>query len=271
MSEESSYFIVLKNPESFDLQRLADTLASSLSMLRVDAIMHLKNYWGLLHKTDEMGKAQELQERLMKEGVETFVLHSAKIKQLPEVKVLKKASLEQHGLVFEGDEQEKSLPWDNFVLLGAGQVIEIEDVKKTAVGDGHYARHLATTGVSFVTAVRISANRLKGKEVVERKTGTTYVLDLIAREDSESIRIIGNSFNYSCLGDKMEYNMPLNFKNLYQVISMLLPNIIRNQGARAIDNDDMAKMKYSGESNYDHEMLWLMQLTGRETPGIQQS
>jgi len=235
-------------------------------MLKVDAVMHLKNFWGLLHKTDEIDRAQELQEKLKQWGIETFILHASKIKKLPAAKVLKKASLEQHGLVFEEEEQEKSLPWNSFVLISAGQVIEIESVKKKTVGDGHYARHLATTGVSLVTAVRISADRLKGKEVIEKKAGTTFLLDLIARENLESIRIIGNSFNYSCLGDRMGYNMSMNFKILYQVISMLLPNVIKNQGARAIDTDDMAKMKYSSENSYDHEMLWLMQLIDRETP-----
>jgi hypothetical protein len=265
VNDESSYFVVLKNPGSFNHSSLADALASSLSVLKVDIVMHLQNYWGLLHKTQEIDKAQELQEKLRQWGIETFVLHSSKIKKLPEAKVLKKASLEQHGLVFEEEGQRKSLPWNSFVLVCAGQVIEIETVKRRTVGDGHYAKHLATTGVSFVSAVRISADRLKGKEVIEKKPGATFLLDLIARENSESIRIIGNSFNYSCLGDKMEYNMPLNFKTLYQIISMLLTDVIKNQGARAIDTDDMAKMKYPSESSYDHEMLWLMQLTGRET------
>jgi len=235
-------------------------------MLKVDAVMHLKNYWGLLHKTDEIDSAQELQEKLRQWGIETFVLPASEIKKLPGAKVLKKASIEQHGLVFEEEGQEKSLPWNSFVLISAGQVIEIESVKRKKIGDGHYARHLAATGVRFVTAVRISADRLKGKEVVEKKTGTTFLLDLIARENSESVRIIGNSFNYSCLGDRMGYNMPLNFKNLYQVISEFLTDVIKNQGARAIDTDDIAKTKYSSESSYDNEMLWLMQLIGRETP-----
>jgi len=266
VNDESSYFVVLKNPGSFNHTSLADALASSLSVLKVDAVMHLKNFWGLLHKTQEIDRAQELKEKLRQWGIETFVISAPKIKQLPAVKVLKQASLEEHGLAFEEEGQKKSLPWNSFVLVCAGQVIEIEIVKRRTVGNGHYAKHLATTGVSFVSAVRMNADRLKGKEVIEKKPGTTFVLDLIARENSESIRIIGNSFNYSCLGDRMEYNMPMNFKNLYQVISMLLPNVIKNQGARAIDTDDMAKMKYIGESSYDHEMLWLMQLTGRETP-----
>ena len=263
MNDETFYFVVLKNPDSFDLQRLADVLASSLSVLKVDAVMHLKNFWGLLHKTQEIGRAQELQEKLWQEGIETFVLSTSEIKQLPAVKVLKQASLEEHGLAFEEEGQKKSLPWNSFVLVCAGQVIEIETVKKRTVGDGHYAKHLVTTGVSFVSAVRISADRLKGKEVIEKKTGATFLLDLIAGENSESIRIIGNSFNYSCLGDRMGYNVLMNFKNLYQEISKFLTNVIKNQGVRAIDTDDMAKMKYMSENSYENEMLWLMQLIGR--------
>lgn len=265
MNDESFYFVVLKNPDSFDLQRLADALASSLSVLKVDAVMHLKNFWGLLHKTQEIGRAQELQEKLWQEGVETFVLSTSEIKQLPAVKVLKQAFLEEHGLAFEEEGQKRILPWNSFVLVCAGQVIEIETVKKRTVGNGHYAKHLVTTGVSFVSAVRISADRLKGKEVIEKKTGETFLLDLIAGENSESIRIVGNSFNYSCLGDRMGYNVLMNFKSLYKDISKFLTNVVKNQGVRAIDTDDMAKMKYTSENSYENEMLWLMQLIGRQT------
>ncbi|UCC41585.1 MAG: hypothetical protein JSV96_09290 [Candidatus Aminicenantes bacterium] len=263
MNDEPFYFVVLKNPGSFNHNSLADALASSLSVLKVDAVMHLKNFWGLLHKTQEIERAQELQEKLRQWGIETFVISTPEIKQLPAVKVLKQASLEEHGLAFEEEGQKKSVPWNSFVLVCAGQVIEIETVKRRTVGDGHYAKHLVTTGVSFVSAVRISADRLKGKEVIEKKPGTTFLLDLIAAENSESIRIIGNSFNYSCLGDRMGYNVLMNFKNLYQEISKSMINVVKNQGARAIDTDDMAKLKYTSENSFENEMLWLMQLTSR--------
>ncbi|NIM58865.1 MAG: hypothetical protein GTO16_07985 [Candidatus Aminicenantes bacterium] len=265
MTDKPFYFVVLRNPSRFNHSSLADALASSLSVLKVDAVMHLKNYWGLLHKTQEIEKAQKLQEKLREWGIDTFVISTAEVKQLPAVKVLKQASLEEHGLAFEEEGQKKSLPWNSFVLVGAGQVIEIETVKKRTVGDGHYAKHLATTGISFVSAVRISADRHKGKEVIEKKPGTTFLLDLIARENSESIRIKGNSFNYSCLGDKMGYNVLINFKNLYQEISNFLTDVVKNQGARSIDADDMAKLKYISENSYENEMLWLMQLTRKST------
>lgn len=263
MNDEPFYFVVLKNPGRFNHTSLADALASGLSVLKVDAVMHLKNYWGLLHKTQEIDKAQELQETLREWGIDTFVISTPEIKHLPAVKVLKQASLDEQGLAFDEEGQQKSLPWNSFVLVCAGQVIEIETVKKRTVGDGHYAKHLVTTGVSFVSAVRISADRLKGKEVVEKKPGATFLLDLIARENSESIRIIGNSFNYSCLGDRMGYNVLTNFKNLYQEISKFLTDVVKNQGARSIDADDMAKLKYISENSYENEMLWLMQLTRR--------
>ena len=265
MNDESFYFVVLKNPGRFNHTSLADALASSISVLKVDAVMHLKNYWGLLHKTQEIDKAHELQEKLRQWGIETFVISTSEIKQLPAVKVLKQASLEEHGLAFEEEGQKKSLPWNSFVLVCAGQVIEIETVKRRTVGDGHYAKHLVTTGISFVSAVRISADRLKGKEVIEKKPSATFLLDLIARENSESIRIIGNSFNYSCLGDKMGYNVLTNFKNLYQEISKFLTDVVRNQGARSIGAEDLAKLKYISENSYENEMLWLMQLTGRDS------
>jgi hypothetical protein len=261
MSDEPSYFVTLSRPDSFDLQKLADVLMPFLAMPRMDVVMRLKNSWGLLHNTQERHQAQKLQERLKQEGFETFILSASEMKKVPPPKVLKKARMERDGLVLEEESQEKSLPWNSFSLICAGQVLETTSVKKRAIGDAKVARRVAETGLTPITAMRISHARLKGKEVIEKKTSTNYILDLVARGDSDSIRIMGELFNYSYLGDRMGYNVTMNFKYLYMDVSEFLTNAIKNQGAHAIEANDMAKTRYTDARHYENEKQWLMQLT----------
>lgn len=260
MPDEPSYVVTLSHPESFDLQRLADVLAPFLSMPRLDVVMQLKRTWGLLHNTGDMNEAQQFQADLSHEGIESFILNASEMKEVPSLKVLKEARVESVGLVLEEENQEKSLPWDSFGLMCAGQVLATTQVKKRAIGDAKVARRMAETGLTPLTAVRISHARLKGKEVIEKKTSTSFLLDLIAFDDSESIRILGESFNYSYLKERMGYNAPMNFRNLYTDISKLLPTVIKNQGARAMEANDMSKMRYTDMSHFENERRWLMQL-----------
>jgi hypothetical protein len=260
MHDSPSYIVILSQPESYDLQKLADILAPFLSMPRMDVVMQLKRTWGLLHRTQDMNEAQNLQAELNQESIETFILDASEMKEAPSLKVLKEARVEREGLVFKEEDQEKSLSWDSFGLMCAGQVLAMTQVKKRTIGDAKVARRVAETGLTPLTALRISHARLKGKEVVEKKTSTSFLLDLIAADDSESIRILGESFNYSCLKERMGYNVPMNFKNLYTDISKLLPSVIKNQGAWAMEADDMAKMRYTDVSHYENEKRWLMQL-----------
>jgi len=51
--------------------------------------------------------------------------------------------------------------------------------------------------------------------------------------------------------------------HIWKITAFLL-NAVKNQGARAIDTDGRAKMKYTNESSYENEIIWLLQLTGRQ-------
>lgn len=266
MKEESSCLVVLSCADSFDLQRLAAVLTPFLSAPQLDVVMGLKRSWGLLHKTQEINQAQQLQEKLKQEGIESFILGASEMKKAPSPKALKKAAVESYGLVFEEEGQEKSLPWNSIGLVCAGQVLESTRVKKRTIGDAQVARRVAETGLTPLTAMRISHARLKGKEVIEKKTSTSYILDLVAGDDQESIRIMGETFNFSYLGDRMGYNVPMNFKNLYMDISQFLTSAIKNRGIRAMEANDMMKMRYTDAGHYENEKLWLMQLMGRILP-----
>lgn len=263
MESSELYYIVLLQPEKFDLQALSDLITPILSVPQADITLRLKNSWGLLHSTPSLPEAQNFSDYLTQEGFPVFILPEHELKQLPVPLVLKKAVPEERGLTYEQEGREKNLPWDAVSLLGAGQVIESSSSKKRVIGDGNIAHNIAFTGISFVTAVRISHDRLKGKEVTEKKTSTRFFLDLIANGRAESIRIMGESFNYAFLGSRLGYNVMQNFTNLLNDMISNLPDVLMNQGAQAFQSGQMNKTKYLEARYYASEMLWLRQLVGR--------
>lgn len=261
MANKSSYFVVLNRQEDFDPQNLADILSSTLSIPRFDAINRLKHYWGILHETEEKYNAQDLQKKLQKEGLETFVLHVSELKAVPTPIILRKAIPDANGLSFEDKGQSKLLPWSNFILLCAGQVEESRMVTKMAAPDGKVGRWLALTGLTPITAVAIASEGAKRREETKKETNFNFYLDLVAKDDFESVRILGNSFDYSYLGARKEYNVLLNFKNLVLDIAGFLPDIIRNQGVHALETEaTMQNFQYNSLDAYEYEKLWLLQL-----------
>jgi hypothetical protein len=262
MTDEPSYFVVLNQIGHFDLQGLADVLSRSLGMHRLDATTHLKRSWGLLRKTPVLEKAQALKQEFKQAGIETFVLPAAELKRVPQARVLKKAIPKPEGLSYEEGGQGKSLPWNKVILLCAGEVEEIMRVKETLPPDGKAKKWLMRTGLSVTTAVAISYERSKKREVTKVEASSTYYLDIIAKDGFESIQILGDSFDYSYLGSRMVYNARLNFKSLVLDVGKFLTDVTMNQGMRAMNSGAMMReLKYGGYDDYENEKLWLMQLS----------
>jgi hypothetical protein len=228
----------------------------------MDAATQLKHSWGLLYKTHVIEEAEELQEALEQAEVETFLLPAAKLRKPPEPIVLRNATLQQDGVSFQDKGYEKFLQWSNVVLLCAGEIEETMQTTERLPPDGKAKKWLLRTGLTPVTAVAIQHERSKVREVTKDRTESSYYLDIVAGNDYDSLRIHGDSFDYSCLGSKMAYNALMNFKILALDTAKYLTYAIRNQGMRAMEAQTVGQgYKYSGLEDFEKEKLWLVQLT----------
>jgi len=263
MGRETAYFVVLRRPESFEPEKLAETLMSILPGTRLDIALRLRRSWGLLHSTPEIAEAEKVGEHVSRAGFETFILPASEMIQSPPPRILKKAVPGPEGLTFQEGEEPRRLPWNHVLILGCGQVIDTSRKKRRLIGEARVARTLATTGLSMVSAVRISHRRIKGKTVDEKLTGTGYCLDLVTDDRADGVRIAGEAFDYACLGERKGYGVLNNFRLLYRDIARHLPDVRRNQGARAMDSGDVMKSRYADMDKYTREIHWLRQLETR--------
>ena len=262
MNEGIFYYVVLGNRDAFDLQKLADAMSRASGMVRLDALSYIRSHWGILYRTQDMEKAQELRQKLEQEGVKTFILDNLRLKAISSPKLLKKVIPRPEGLVLDERGQEKILPWDSFVLICAGQVEESIMVKKKLSAGGDTARKIASLTVFLTTGIPISAKDTKPKEEVKKETSSNYYLDIIAKENSESLSISGYSFDYSYLGTRKQYNAFANFANLVRDITGFLPNAVRNRGVRSLEQGGgtFRDFRYRSIEEYKAEELWLLQL-----------
>ena len=261
MNDKPSYYLILKNPDDLVQARLAEVLSRYLNMHRLDATTRVKRFWGLLHKTVKLEKAEELKRAFDEAGIATFILPAKELKSLPSPRVFRKAVPESQGLTFQQEGQNDLLPWNHVVLLCAGQIGKAERVKETLPPDGKAKKWLMRTGLSVTTAVAISYERSKERQVTKERTTASLCLDLIAIDASKSVRIVGDSFDYTYLADRMQYNVLFNFKNLVMDVAGFLPEVIKNRGFRALETEPtMRNVVYDSAKDFETEKLWLMQL-----------
>ena len=262
MTAEGFYFVVLNSVDHFDLPTLADILSRTLGIHRMDAATQLRHSWGLLYKTNVIEEAEELQEAFEQIQIETFVLPASRLRKPPQPIVVRKAVPQQDCVVFQDKGYEKFLKWRSIILLCAGEVEETLQTTERLPPDGKAKKWLFRTGLTPITAVAIQHERSKVREVTKERTESKYYLDLIAQDDCDSLRILGDSFDYSCLGSKMAYNTLINFKMLALDIAELLTHATKNQGMRAMEAQTVSQgSKYGSLQDFENEKLWLMQLT----------
>ncbi|MBW2172723.1 MAG: hypothetical protein JRF69_12275 [Deltaproteobacteria bacterium] len=262
MTAEGSYFVVLNSIDHFDLPALADILSRTSGIHRMDATTQLKHSWGLLYKTDVIEEAEELQQAFGQIEIETFVLPASRLRKPPQPIVLRKAVPKADGLAFQDKGYDKFLKWSSVILLCAGEIEEILRTTERLPPNGKVKKWLFRTGLTPITAVAIQHERSKTREVTKHRSESRYYLDLIATDDCDSLRIIGDSFDYSCLGSKMAYNVLNNFKTLAVDIAKYLTYVTKNQGMRAMEAQTIAQgSKYGSLDDFENEKLWLMQLT----------
>jgi hypothetical protein len=261
MANNPFYFVVLNSVDQFDLPTLADILSRTLGIHRMDAATQLRHSWGLIYKTDVIEEAEELQEACGQTEIETFVLPASKLRKPPQPIVLRKAVPQQDGLAFQDKGYEKFLKWSSVILLCAGEIEETLQTTERLPPDGKAKKWLLRTGLTPLTAVAIQHERSKVREVTKDRTESKYYLDLIATDDCDSLRILGDSFDYSCLGSKMAYNTLMNFKTLALDIGRLLTHATKNQGMRVMEARAVTQgSKYGSLDDFENEKLWLMQL-----------
>ncbi len=280
---KETFCVILRRADSFPLQELAALLSGAFGVPVHDAAAGLRRNWGLLLKTDELGRAKGLSQRLAVAGFDSFIIAASELRQLPPLKNIRKASFSERGLIIEtglgpaGCAGQAEIPWGSFAsaLVCAGSFIE-EEVSISGGAQGPQdgpgikisdivksAAFTIATGMPSLGKLKPGQKKDKGGAPAKRQ-GLSHYLDIISpgglSPGGVAFRVCGESFDYSYLGGGKEYSSLLNFGKLARDVLSFLPQAVKNRGAVALGNGTGAGIRYAGKDEYEAERFWLLQL-----------
>ena len=159
--------------------------------------------------------------------------------------------------------------WRNVVLVSCGFAGEGEHIT-SATDIEYYGKRQASRSLSygFSSMGRVISRAADGIRKTMRAdakshqpTKVHWLLDLFLKKPQEKhLRIVGNGFNYNCLGqDKVPHSLG-NFITLIKKICSYSQHTFSNRGVTGILAEPPRQIEYDNEKLFDAENFWLLQL-----------
>lgn len=261
------HHLILTTPADYEVPKLAELVSRLLGVPRPDVIGQIKSGYGFLHHARELPIVEQLRDGLAAAGVATRILPAGTVVERPELAPVRKAVPTPAGLEVALTDGARVIPWSEFLQVGAGQVqayeLKLKSPTATEQRQHQQAEEAARQAGGMLGSALVGSGpttKLTGKMRIEIFT------DLLARSGTGSVRLLGNSFDYSWLGDQKEHNAVFNLKKLVTALDAALPeSVLRNRGWRGLLRHDqlpaiMQEIKYDSREAFEQEERWLLQL-----------
>jgi hypothetical protein len=263
-AERPPHAVLVRSPERFSPQAVADVLARRARALTLDVLPQVRRSWGLVLSSAPAEEASALAAELTAAGQPAIAAPASLLEAPAEPTAAKKLSFSRDGLdvfVGAGENEPERLPWARLAALCAAG---FETRSRTTVaegGAGELAAKAVRLGITLATGIPLGSSSARKERVVETRD-RAQILDLAFLEPSRLVRVEAERFDYGVLGARMAYSAEVNFRELLAELAARAPGALRGKGTRAV----LAK-RPAAESTYDSlehlrgEELWLLSLS----------
>ncbi len=258
--------LILKNPLSFNVQKVAHVLAELRRIPLGDAAQAANKNWGLL--AEDLGDEEVIRwaEHFNRVGLETCALNKENLVVLPEVEYVGSGSFEPSAIrirLKKGDSLD--LDSSNTLLIAAAALEESTSVTIRKTEGPSAGQKLASMGILLTTGLPIRIG--PKKQTVEKKQMKVepfFVLDIYGAPILRRFRIDARAFDFSLLGNKKQYGSAANFKSLVSEWLTKIPGIAKNHGAEVLySKRPLGEAHYPSLDHLDRESRWLLSLGSR--------
>lgn len=218
---------------------LARALAAVRNELVQDQVLAARSAWGIVADDLPEEEAKTLGEALRSHGVECAVCRTAALPRLPAV---------ERAKIIDG------LPDGRPALIAVAAITEsVTKTKSTAS-----ARLERTGGLSF----NVRAER-KPADMTDTEHRLDFYADLYYEDPARRMRIDASAFNFSGLGDRMQFRGQANLKLLLEDLLQAAPGTWTNQGARVLlEGKPIRSIGHRSLDDLEREARWLLTLRG---------
>lgn len=263
------YAVLLQKLEQLDPPKVAEALSAHHKIPFQDAARQSRSSWGIVGDDMEEQGARNLAAKLQAAGLGGVVLPRNLLEEPPPPLETSQAELDNEAIrILPKSGEKASLLWSRLALLAATafKIIRTKTIKK--VEGPSPGQKAASLGLMMVTGLPISIGGKKREvEKTQESSDLVYYLDLYERKPLRHFRIDAQHFNYSCLGERMQYGSAENFRTLIETIAQRAPGCVRNRGAQMLlERKQIHTMGYDSLEDLDRESRWLLTLEALRDP-----
>lgn len=235
------YAVVLAGGERPPVPELAKALSEALSVPVPDYALKLRRARGLIELDCEEDAAKREAEALTAAGARAVAVPAGLLEEAP-------AATPVHA--FDAKPRGRALAAVTFKQSRA-RVISADS------GPGKRALQLGLSLATGLPLVSMGFGKKPPKVVAE--TDDVSYLDLVCEDPAARLRVAAHDFDFSCLGERMGFDAPGNFRRLLEWLS---PGCERlGDGARTLlDGKPMRELAYESLEDLDREVRWLLTL-----------
>lgn len=218
---------------------LARALAAVRNEPVYDQVLAAKSAWGIVADDLSEEEAKSLGQALGEQGVECAVLRTAVLPRLPGVERAKTLD---------------TLPGGRPVLIAVTAITETTTKTKSTAS----ARLERTGGRSL----NMRAER-RPVDMTETEHSLTFYADLYYDDPARRMRIDASAFNFSGLGDRMQFHGQANLKRLLEDLVQAVPEAWMNHGALVLlKGKPIRTIGHRSLADLEREARWLLTLRG---------
>jgi hypothetical protein len=264
MPEQSpDYSVILDEEGALRPADIARALSAERKVPFQDVMQSVRKCWGIVEEKAPKAAAEAAAAALTRAGVKARAVPSGLVEDLPPPQPLARLESSPAGLFHaSASGGESRADWGRLALLGTAgfTVTDVRQIKSEEREDP--SKKVLKMGFSLMTGLPTSMGlpKVPAKKTAET-TDIAFTLDIILLAPMERLRVDASRFDFSCLKERMLYDVLGNFKLLLAELARAAPSATLNRGSRILlDKRPVREMGYDALRDMERECRWLLTL-----------
>jgi len=248
-ADKENYVIFRQSGGKINIPEAGRIIAGAIKQPLADITTRLFTCSGFIADSLTRKQAEMITQELQKMNVSVFMLEQNKVIKLPEAVLAEDASFGPHGFKYRIEGQEETLPWDRIIVLNGGilESFRQKEVTLEPPGGGHGRRSALGFGPR------------KKKITMIRDVQKRLIIDVVAKEPWERLRIQEGYTTFALLGENLNPSLRQNFEFLAQEAVRYSTGTFIGDGLKALGmNDNMSNHVYDNRRKFDLANFWLL-------------
>jgi stage V sporulation protein SpoVS len=260
-ADRPPHAVLVRSPQAFSPTAVAAVLARRAGAPALDFVASARRGWGVAAESLPAAEAEALAAALTAAGQAALAAPASLLEEPVEAETVAKAEFSGDGFdLVAGPEHlaPERLSWSRLAAVCAAGLTTT--TKKTVSEGGDMAGKAVRLGLTMATGIPIPLGGGEKKRVIESRD-RALLLDLLFVEPARVLRVEGERFDYSLLGDRMVYSAEVNFSLLLAELASRAPRALRGKGSRAmLAKRPAAESLYESLEDLKREQRWLLSL-----------